>query len=240
MYLTIKHFRHFLEGRTFHVSTDHKPLMYALATRSDRHSPRQARHLDFISQFITDIRHVKGSDNAVADTLSRIEMNALVDASPTLVDLIAMNKAQRTDPDLTRLLSSPSSTALKLSEVLLSMTDTTIYCDTSTGVHRPFVPANFRRVVFDSLHSLSHPGIRATQKLITARYFWPNVNVDVKRWTQSCLHCQRAKIQRHTVTPLATFALPDARFDQVHIDLVGQLPTSHGYTCILTCIDRFT
>ena len=26
VYLSIKHFRHFLEGRTFHVLTDHKPL----------------------------------------------------------------------------------------------------------------------------------------------------------------------------------------------------------------------
>ncbi len=60
LYLAVKHFRHFVEGRNFHIRTDHKPLTYALATRNDRHSPRQARHLDFISQFTTDIRHVKG------------------------------------------------------------------------------------------------------------------------------------------------------------------------------------
>ena len=43
VYLAIRHFRHLLEGQHFHVLTDHKPLTYALNTRSDRHSPRQAR-----------------------------------------------------------------------------------------------------------------------------------------------------------------------------------------------------
>ena len=40
--------------------------------------------------------------------------------------------------------------------------------------------------------------------------------------------------------PLASFWTPDARFDVVHVDLVGPLPPSHGYTCLLTCVDRFT
>ena len=45
IYLAIKHFRHFVEGRTFHVLTDHKPLVYALSTHSDTYTPRQIRHL---------------------------------------------------------------------------------------------------------------------------------------------------------------------------------------------------
>ncbi len=72
VYFSIKKFRHFLEGRLFHVLTDHKPLTYALNVRSNRHSPRQARHLDFIVQFTSTIRHVSGTDNVVADALSRI------------------------------------------------------------------------------------------------------------------------------------------------------------------------
>ena len=76
IYLAIKHFRHFVEGRTFHILTDHKPLTYALGTQSDKHSPRQIR-LDYVSQFTSDIRHVKGADNPAADALSRIGANAV-------------------------------------------------------------------------------------------------------------------------------------------------------------------
>ena len=43
----------------------------------------------------------------------------------------------------------------------------------STGSPQPYVPSELRHTVFDAFHSLSHPGIRATQRLITARYVWP-------------------------------------------------------------------
>ena len=95
-------------------------------------------------------------------------------------------------------------------------------------------------MVFDSLHSLAHPGVCATQRLITERFVWPGMNTDVRKCTKACLQCQRSKIQRHTVTPLSTFATPDARFDQVHIDIVSPLLPSRGYSYLLTCIDRFT
>ena len=72
VYLSIKHFRHFLEGQTFHVLTDHKPFTYALNSRPDRYSPRQACQLDYITQFTSTIRHVHSMDNVVADALSRI------------------------------------------------------------------------------------------------------------------------------------------------------------------------
>ena len=56
----------------------------------------------------------------------------------------------------------------------------------------------------------------------------------------ACIQCQRSKIHRHTVTPLSTFATPDNRFERVHLDLVGPLPPSQGYTYLVTIIDRFT
>ena len=115
----------------------------------------------------------------------------------------------------------------------------TIICNLSTGTPRPFVPQVFRRLVFDSLHSLSHPGVKTTERLVTSRYVWPNIKADVHKWAQTCVQCQRSKVQRHTVTPLST-STTDARFDMVHIDLVGPLPPSRGYTYLLTCIDRFT
>ena len=62
----------------------------------------------------------------------------------------------------------------------------------------------------------------------------------MRSWTRSCLQCQRSKVQRHTVSPLSTFATPDARFDQVHVDIIGPLPPSKGYTYLLTAINHFT
>jgi len=237
VYLAIKHFQHFVEGREFHILTDHKPLTYALAARPDRHSPRQIRHLDFISQFTSDLRHVKGSENTAADALSRIEVSALQPGPVMTIDFQAMATAQMGDPALGHL---QENTSLDLKLVPLPFAEVTLMCDMSTGTPRPWVPHAFRRPVFDSLHGLSHPGIRATQKLVTARYVWPHINTDVRRWAKTCLQCQRSKVQRHTTTPLGSFAPPDARFDKIHLDLVGPLPSSKGFTYLLTCIDHFT
>ena len=76
IYLAIKHFRHLVEGQQLYVLTDHKPLVYALSSRSDRASPRQIRHLDYILQFTSDVRHIRGTDNTVADALSRVDVAA--------------------------------------------------------------------------------------------------------------------------------------------------------------------
>ena len=207
VYLAIKHFRYFIEGRQFHVLTDHKPLVFALQSHSDRYTPRQLRHLDFISQFTSDIRHVSGTDNCVADALSRIETNAL-HQSPPIIDFKAIAAAQQTDPELPQVQSSTSS--IKLQPLPLPTSDLTLLCDMSTGVPRPYIPQQFRQTVFDSLHSLSHPSIRATQHLITARYIWPNINKDVHKWARCCIQCQKSKIHRHTTAPLGKFTTPDA------------------------------
>jgi hypothetical protein len=97
-----------------------------------------------------------------------------------------------------------------------------------------------RLQVFQSVHDLSHPGTKATALLVAQRFVWPGVQKDCRTWAHSCQSCQRSKVSRHTVTPLGDFPPPAARFLQVHLDLVGPLPTSAGYTYCLTAVDRFT
>ncbi|MBM6549262.1 reverse transcriptase domain-containing protein [Streptococcus dysgalactiae] len=235
IYLGVRHFRHALEGRDFMVFTDHKPLVYALRSASDRYSPREIRHLDYVSQFTADIRHVSGANNPVADALSRVHsLNATHD---TGIDLNALAAAHRTDTKVEQLRTSSS---LRLEPVALSTTDGTIICDVSQGKPRPLVPLPFRRQVFLSLHNLSHPGVRASVKLITERFVWPKINSDIRHWARACLQCQRTKTHRHTKSPLGRFPDPVARFQHVHVDLVGPLPPSQGCVYILTCVDRFT
>ena len=154
IYLAIKHFRHFIEGRQLHVITDHKLLTFALFTKSSKLTPRQIRHLDLISQFTTDVRHVNGSNNP----LSRVETNALHIDSTNDIDFTAIAKAQHDDPDLLTLQSNAQ--PLELKAMPIPASDSTIICDVSTGVPRPYVPEKFRQAVFQSLHSLSHPSIR--------------------------------------------------------------------------------
>ncbi|GBN76389.1 Transposon Ty3-I Gag-Pol polyprotein [Araneus ventricosus] len=79
IYLSIKQFKNILEGRQFTIYTDHKPLMFAFQQKNEKASPRQLRHLQYISEFSTDIRHICGKENIVADSLSRIESISEID-----------------------------------------------------------------------------------------------------------------------------------------------------------------
>lgn len=77
VYGSLKFFRQMVEGKSLVIKTDHKPLTYCFSQKSDKASPRQVRQLDYISQFTTDIRHIDGDKNIVADALSRCRSNRL-------------------------------------------------------------------------------------------------------------------------------------------------------------------
>ncbi|GFU34031.1 transposon Tf2-8 polyprotein [Trichonephila clavipes] len=207
-----KRFRHMLEGREFVIYIDQKPLIYAFQQKADKCSPRQLRHLDFISQFSTNIQHVPGTQNLVADALSRIEIDSISQASCLDYKDIA---------------------AAQLILLLLVMFP-------PTYISRPFIPKDYRKIVFQHLHGLSHPGIAASTKLATQRFVWPNIRRDIKTWVNSCHPCQRSKIYRRTKAPIGTFALPDARFSQIHVDFIGPFLPSNGQSYCLIVVDRFT
>lgn len=230
VYESVQHFRHILEVQHVTIYTDHKPLLYAFVQRREKLPPSQLNQLSFIGQFTTDIRYIKGEDNVVADAMSRIEAISLEE------DYEALAKSQKEDLELADLRQGDSS--LQLSRVAVPGTDVSLLCDVSTGKPRPYLTPSFRRVVFDKLHNLSHPGVRATTRLLVGRYVWPSIRKDCHKWAQTCLACQRSKVSRHTSAPLGSFEQPSGRFTHVHIDIVGPLPVCDDFRYCLTAIDR--
>jgi transposase InsO family protein len=71
VFAALRHFRFVLEGRLFHIVTDHKPLVTAFGRSSPPWSARQQRQLAYITEFTTDVRQTPGVSNPVADALSR-------------------------------------------------------------------------------------------------------------------------------------------------------------------------
>ncbi|KAG8190953.1 hypothetical protein JTE90_010817 [Oedothorax gibbosus] len=174
-----------LEAREFTLYTDHKPLTFAFRQKNDKCSPRQARQLDLLAQFTTNIKHVPGSENIAADVMSRISAIPL----PGPINYREIADAQQEDPELKHLLDS--GTSLQLKSVVLPECDFNITCDFSTGVARPYVPEQHRQKVFSALHNLAHPGIRRTVHLLKQRFVWPSISKDVAKWAKHCLPCQK-------------------------------------------------
>ena len=244
----VKHFRHFLEGRPFTLYTDHKPLTFALSIETDR-SPRQTRHLAFIAEFTTDIRHIKGKFNMVADALSRITTTSNAADTINLCPVSTSHPVEVDRTDFAQLakdqIQSGEMASYRTATTGLILKDIdigpcTLFCDTSLGVTRPVLPVSWTRPVFNKIHGLSHPGVRPTQKAIAQRFVWHGMKRDICQWCKECRDCQASKIHRHTHSALTKRPQPSDRFRSLHVDLVGPLPESHGMTYLFTVIDRFT
>ena len=166
LYLGIRHFLYFLEGRQFIAFTDNKLLTFCMSKASDTWSSRQQRHLSYISEFTTDIRHVQGKENLVADTLSR----ATISDVQLGINFFAMATAQQEDTEV-QACHTPNS-SLQLEDIPFGAQRVTLLCDMSTGRTRPIVPASWRRKIFDLIHGLSHPSVRTIRKLIASKFIW--------------------------------------------------------------------
>ena len=252
----IRHFRYFLEGRNFTVFTDHKPLTTALLKSTDAHNPRQSRHLAAITEYTSDIRHVDGKSNVVADALSRLPAApAAASSSPpaafsppavcpvlasAAADLPSLAAAQQSDQGLLKFFNLYTGDKLRLGLVRLPDSPLLLVCEMSRSAPRPLVPDALRRRVVADLHNLAHPGVKASTSLVKERFFWPNMARDVHRFVSTCVPCQKSKVVRHTRPAVQQIPMPAARFEHVHLDLVGPLPPSNGFTHLLTIVDRFS
>ncbi|MFN9900970.1 MAG: integrase zinc binding domain-containing protein, partial [bacterium] len=206
------------------------------------------RQLSFIAEFTSDIRHTPGQENVVADTLSRPPpaaaqppppptqhpsptaaaedwpeeglaaterpfLAAIADAQP--VDFAAMAADQRSCSEVAAMTGSP---ALQITTQAVG--DTTLLGDVSTGVFRPLVPRQYREAVFQSLHSIHQPGVRATRRLITARFCWPQMAKAITLMAGACLYCHWGKVHKHVHPQPAEIPVPHLRFANIHVDLV--------------------
>ena len=242
-YMAVKHFRWLVEGRKFTILTDHKPLVYAVQSLSQDRPARQLRHLSLIAEYTSDVQHIAGRKNVVADALSRpaamvVNSEGLVAAvEPTAdgkVDWMALAREQKDCEETTALLKSLS---LEIKTVKIEGVE--ILCDFSSGVPRPLVPVDKRKEVFSRIHGLAHPGIRASQRLISARFVWRGCNADVAKWCRECQSCGRSKTAPQEKTAVEQIPVPEKKFHHIHADLVGPLPSAKGgEQYLLTVIDR--
>jgi hypothetical protein len=145
----IRHFRYMLEGRPFTIYTNQKLLTFVLDKVSEPWTAMQSRQLSYVAIFTTDIRHILGSENIVADTLYRSPLATLpavatggpavaaVAASPVNLDYTRIAANQRTCQET---LKAANSTLLQPRYV--EMQGEKVVCDVSTGQPRPIIPVS--------------------------------------------------------------------------------------------------
>jgi Integrase zinc binding domain len=206
--------------------TDHKPLVFALHWLSDPWTARQQRHLSFIAEYTTDVRHMAGKENVVADALSRPATVVAVPAADQL-DFAVIAEQQLLCEDT---LSVDSNDKLDVKSVNVQGQE--VLFDMSTGAIRPLVPEMLRKTVFRAIHDILHPGTGATCWMINARYEWHGgSSSNVTRWCKECMECAHGKIQQHAKTQVEPIPVPQEKFQHVSVDIVLPLPMCRSWGC---------
>jgi len=109
------------------------------------------------------------------------------------------------------------------------------------------VPEVSRRIIVMLYHSHhlmgGHRGWKTAKAKIQQRYFWPNMNEDVKHYVGNCPECFWAKVKPNVKAGLMVDFLTNVgKFEVCHIDFVGPLPivSQAGNRFILTMKCRGT
>ena len=218
--------RYLLQGVNFHVMTDHKPLESMFKTVNKNETEREKRWKIYISELTTDIRHVKGKENVVADYMSRLLYEDGIAA-------IAAMAEPRAEPDQRakmihehqekdRIIEQRSAKwRLKQKGLdkdgrivdIRTFHGYPLACDIASARDRPLIPESASETICNDMHSTTHPGVKTTTKLVKHYFVVPNVAKKARRTVDECEACQKTKPAQRSELPEANSRRAQSDFD---------------------------
>ncbi|MCP5046211.1 MAG: DDE-type integrase/transposase/recombinase, partial [bacterium] len=108
---------------------------------------------------------------------------------------------------------------------------------------RIVLPPSLREGAIEYFHTTGyHVGSPKTFEAMKCRVYWPNMMKDIKEFVNCCIPCQQNILRPgHEKRGNRMIWKASKRWESVHIDVVGPLPTTpEGYRYLLTIQDRYS
>ena len=106
------------------------------------------------------------------------------------------------------------------------------------------LPSSFVQMALKFCHShpsAGHLGVKGTLRRVRENFYWINLVKDVNIFVKSCHLCHCFKSHKHITPPARRWPSVREKWERVHIDLVGPLPTSlEGHKYIFVLVDTLT
>ena len=145
VYSNVKYFEYMLLDKPFVIFTDNKPSVNSFAKSSENHSSRQVRQLSYLSQFDCNIQHLPGRNNIVADCLSRVIVDNILE-EPTPISLESIADAQQHESQ-SDVFSFPTDSSINIKSVPIPKTNFCIFIDTSLPHNRILIPPSLKQTI---------------------------------------------------------------------------------------------
>uniref|UniRef100_A0A1Y1JVH7 RNA-directed DNA polymerase n=1 Tax=Photinus pyralis TaxID=7054 RepID=A0A1Y1JVH7_PHOPY len=240
----VEQLRHYLEGVSFTVVTDHHSLLWLHSLKDPQ--GRLARWALRLQPYTFTLVHRKGKDNVVPDLLSRTV--PIVDAiTPSDETVNPEEFRNSTDPWYRGMFDRLELHPQKypgwntrnglLYKYVQTASDTRDY-----EKWKLVVPNNFRRAIIRECHNnvtSGHFGVYKTFWRIHQRYYWPRMLLDTKRFIRRCSTCAEQKPEQ--LRPAGLMGSHPRIYEpwqMISLDFIGPLPRStQGRTHLLVVSD---
>ena len=247
-------FRPYILGSHVVIHTDHAAIKYLMAKKEAK--PRLIRWVLLLQEFDLEIKDKKGSDNVIADHLSRVEKPIVQEKgreiaenfpdeqlfqlslqSPWYVDIVNYLACGIMPPEF----SYKQRKRLRTDSGYYIWDDPLLFKRGADLIIRRCVPEGEQSKILKECHSSPYEGHfagdKTTHKILQSGFYWPTIFKDCFEWVKLCDQCQRmGNINKRHEMPLQGILVVQL-FDVWGMDFMGPFLVSFGNIYILLTVD---
>ncbi|KAL5541132.1 hypothetical protein UlMin_044349 [Ulmus minor] len=247
-------FRSYLIGSKVIVYTDHSALRYLFAKKDAK--PRLLRWILLLQEFDLEIKDKKGTENVIADHLSRMnhvqpnegidgdineifpdEQLLAVGEAPWYADIVNYLAKGTPPPELSYQGKKKFFADIKY----YIWDDPFLFKICPDRIIRRCVPEEEMESILQHCHSREVGGhfgaTKTAAKVLQSGFHWPTLFKDAYNFVANCDRCQRVgNISRKNEMPLTNILVIEL-FDVWGIDFMGPFPPSFSNKFILVAVD---